>query len=82
MSASKPVPLCDVPTGAIARLHETNVQQSVARYLRALGLTNAAEFRLCKAGEPCIIQVRSTRIGLSRSVARKILVTRVARKDA
>jgi Fe2+ transport system protein FeoA len=50
--------------------------------LLALGLTSTSEFRLCKAGEPCIIQVRSTRIGLARAVARRIMVTRVARKDA
>jgi Fe2+ transport system protein FeoA len=29
---------------------------------------------LCKAGEPCIVQVRSTRIGLSGKVADGILV--------
>ena len=27
------------------------------------------EFRLCKAGEPCILQVGGTRIGVSRTVA-------------
>ena len=69
-----PVPLCELPTGQTARLHRADVDQSVAGFLRALGLTASSEFRLCKAGEPCIIQVRSTRIGLSPSVARRIFV--------
>jgi Fe2+ transport system protein FeoA len=30
--------------------------------------------RICKVGEPCIVQVHATRIGLSRTVADGILV--------
>jgi Fe2+ transport system protein FeoA len=46
----------------------------MARFLRALGLTRSCELRVCQNGEPCIVQVRSTRIGLSRDVARQIYV--------
>jgi Fe2+ transport system protein FeoA len=74
MDTIRPVRLCDLGVGQTARVHQTDLDGSVARFLRALGLTNASEFRLCKAGEPCIIQVRSTRIGLSRGVARRIFV--------
>jgi Fe2+ transport system protein FeoA len=42
--------------------------------LRALGMTDDCTLRICKVGEPCIVQVQSTRIGLSRSVADGILV--------
>jgi Fe2+ transport system protein FeoA len=42
--------------------------------LQSLGLTKSSQVRLCKAGEPCIVQVRSTRIGLSRAVAGCIFV--------
>jgi Fe2+ transport system protein FeoA len=42
--------------------------------LRALGLTDRCLLRVCKAGEPCIVQVRQTRIGLSRELARGIFV--------
>ena len=42
--------------------------------LQALGLSGAEAFRLCKAGEPCILQVGSTRIGVSRRVASRIFV--------
>jgi Fe2+ transport system protein FeoA len=42
--------------------------------LRALGLAESEPFRLCKAGEPCILQVGATRIGVSRTVASQIFV--------
>jgi Fe2+ transport system protein FeoA len=42
--------------------------------LHALGLTDAAPFRLCKSGDPWIVQVRGTRIGLAKAVADQILV--------
>jgi Fe2+ transport system protein FeoA len=82
MDTVKPIRLCDLGTGQTARVHHANLDGSTARFLRALGLTNTSEFRLCKAGEPCIIQVRSTRIGLSRGVARQILVVATDRKGA
>ena len=69
-----PVRLSDLRVGAIARFHEARLDAEACRLLRALGLTKASRLRLCKHGEPCIVQVRSTRIGLSRSVARGIFV--------
>jgi Fe2+ transport system protein FeoA len=42
--------------------------------IRALGLTDRCLMRICKVGEPCIVQVHATRIGLSRTVADGILV--------
>jgi hypothetical protein len=42
--------------------------------LRSLGLTDASRLRICKVGEPFIIQVRATRIGLSSAVAGSIFV--------
>jgi Fe2+ transport system protein FeoA len=69
--------LSDLAVGAIARIHDANVDSATSRFLRAIGLTRTAEFRLCKAGEPCIIQVRSTRIGLSRAIAGRIVVAPV-----
>jgi Fe2+ transport system protein FeoA len=74
------IPLSDLRTGDTARVHQANLDVNVARFLRAVGLTNVSEFRLCKPGEPCIIQVRSTRIGLSRDVARNIFVVPIAAK--
>ena len=76
----QPIRLSDLRLGETARVHQTDVEVNVASFLRAVGLTNPSQLRLCKAGEPCIIQVRSTRIGLSRSVAGKIFVVPVAQE--
>jgi Fe2+ transport system protein FeoA len=43
--------------------------------LNAMGLTDQCEVRVCRTGEPCIVQVHSTRLGLSAELAQKILVT-------
>ena len=76
--ASTPVPLRDLPAGCSARLHHVDVDPRSADLLRALGLTAASDLRLCKAGEPCIIQIGTTRIGVSRAVAAGILVVPLA----
>lgn len=70
----KPIPLTDLRAGAHVRLHEARVDHECREWLRALGLTDASDLRLCKHGDPCIIQVRSTRIGLSKAVASRVFV--------
>jgi len=69
-----PVPLTDLRAGAEVRLHEVCVDHECREWLRALGLTDASDLRLCKHGDPCIIQVRSTRIGLSKAIASCVFV--------
>jgi Fe2+ transport system protein FeoA len=66
--------LSDVTPGHTARLHCANLAPQDCALLRALGLTDDCVLRVCKVGEPCIVQVRSTRIGLSRAVADGIFV--------
>jgi len=78
--ALTPIPLTDLTVGGTARLHATGIDAGLVRLLRALGLTQSSELRLCKTGEPCIIQVRATRIGLSRDLADRILVVPTARQ--
>jgi len=68
------VRLSDLEAGRTARFHEANLAPRDCALLRALGLTDSCVLRVCKVGEPCIVQVRSTRIGLSRSVADGIFV--------
>ena len=70
----KPIRLSDLKVGAVARFHEAKLDKASCGLLRALGLTKSCEVRLCKGGEPCIVQVRSTRIGLSKTVAGGIYV--------
>ena len=67
------VPLLDLAPGTIAVLRHVLDDQS-RTVLRSLGLTDGARLRICRLGDPCIIQVRSTRIGLSKVVAQTIFV--------
>ena len=67
------VPLLDLAPGAVAVLRDVLDHQSRA-VLRSLGLTDGARLRICRIGDPCIIQVRSTRIGLSKQVAQSVYV--------
>ena len=73
--AGSPIPLSSLRDGAIARFKTTEeLDPASCDLLRALGLTRECQLTLCKAGEPCIVQVRSTRIGLSQAVANGIMV--------
>jgi Fe2+ transport system protein FeoA len=69
------VPLTTLAPGSTAVLQGVGDPRLFA-LLRSLGLTGRAQFRLCRVGDPCIIQVRSTRIGLSKAVAESVLVGR------
>ena len=75
-AASIPVPvrLSDLPPGRLARLHCAELAAHDCALLQAIGLTDRCLLRVCKIGEPCIVQVRATRIGLSRAVAHGIFV--------
>jgi hypothetical protein len=69
-----PTALTNLATGQTARLHEARLDALSVGTLRALGLSETQPFRVCKAGEPCILQVEGTRIGVSRVVARNLFV--------
>lgn len=73
-ATAAPVALSALGAGRTGRLHEARLDDDSVGLLRALGLSGAEAFRLCKAGEPCILQVGSTRIGVSRTVAARIYV--------
>lgn len=69
-----PVQLTELAAGAAVRLHATSLGDEDFALLEALGLTRRCRFRVCQVGDPWIVQVRETRIGLAASVARQILV--------
>ncbi len=71
-----PVCLTELGAGDHGRLHATRLVVEDREMLRALGLAEHSRFRVCKAGDPWILQVRSTRVGISDAVARRILVIR------
>ena len=66
--------LSDLTSGQAARLHVTDLAPQDCALLGALGLTDRCVLHICKVGDPCIVRVQSTRIGLARSVADGILV--------
>ncbi|HWB29320.1 MAG TPA: FeoA family protein [Vicinamibacterales bacterium] len=66
--------LTELPAGHVGRLHAAELSAQDSALLGALGMTDRCVLRVCKVGEPCIVQVQATRIGLSRSVASGILV--------
>lgn len=78
MSAQS-IALTDMTPGSVAELEQVRDPRSRA-VLSSLGLTGGARLRLCRLGDPCIIQVRSTRIGLSRVVAESVYVVAAHRE--
>ncbi len=69
-----PIPLTSLAPGEVARLADTRLDTDTRSLLRSLGLTDASQLRVCKRGDPFIIQVRATRIGVSSAVAGGIFV--------
>ncbi|MHC5005422.1 MAG: FeoA family protein [Planctomycetota bacterium] len=68
------VPLSSLRAGSQATVHERRIHCDECEVLSAMGLTEACRLRVCRVGEPCIVQIASTRLGLSAAVARNILV--------
>ncbi len=71
--AASPVRLCLLPAGAEATLHSVDDDQARG-LLRSLGVMGTCRLRVCQAGNPCVIQVRSTRIGISLRTAESVCV--------
>ncbi len=81
--APSAVALSTLGVGTEAALKGTRLDADTRDLLRALGLTDDSRLRVCKSGEPFIIQVRSTRIGVSGAVASRIdVVPTSGRPDA
>jgi Fe2+ transport system protein FeoA len=66
--------LTDLTPGETGRLQGAELLEADRQLLSALGLVDHSRFRLCKAGNPWIVQVRGTRIGLADAVARRLQV--------
>ncbi|MDY7093392.1 MAG: FeoA family protein [Acidobacteriota bacterium] len=73
-AAAQALPLTQLAEGQSARLLDARLASEDCLLLSALGLTDHCRLRLCKCGDPWIVQVRTTRIGLAEAVARKLLV--------
>jgi len=68
------VPLTTLRSGCCATVQQRSMSPEDSELLGAMGLTDRCRLRICRVGEPCIIQVAATRLGLSAAMARKILV--------
>lgn len=66
--------LADLPVGSIARLSCEELSEGEACLLAAMGMTEGCRLKVRTSGDPCIVEVRSTRIGLARSVAVRLVV--------
>ncbi len=75
--SSPTVPLAQLASGQRCRVAVMNVNPAEAQLLSAMGLTDHCELCVCRPGEPCIIRINCTRLGLAGSLARRILVCQV-----
>ncbi len=80
-TSTSPVPLAGLREGQRARLCETRLECDECALLCAMGLTDQCEIRVCQVGEPCIVEVHATRLGLSASLASRLLVTPIGEGD-
>ena len=80
-SSSKPqqettTSLAALRPGDRCHLDPAGLEESDAALLEALGLRGRSPVRLCQSGDPWIVEVRGTRIGLADEVARRLQVVR------
>lgn len=73
------VTLSQLASGERACFQHADLRCEDCDLLNALGLTDRCELKVCKAGDPWIVQVKSTRIGLSKALAQRIHVVRSGR---
>ena len=88
--AGSGVALTTLKAGQTATVHGTTLEHNDAALLRAMGLRPSAMVRVCRLGEPCIIEVLGgvraengcaerngaciCRIGLARPLAERVMV--------
>ena len=66
--------LMELAPHTAARIHSVGGAAGTVARLEALGLCAGRAVRVIKRGEPCILQVYATRIGLASELARNIVV--------
>ena len=70
------IPLTELRVGERGRMLEASLTTTDRHLLDALGLSHNSSLRLVQRGDPWIVQVRATRIGLAKTVAECIQVVR------
>ena len=74
LGCSRSVPLSRLHAGSRAILLRSQLAAGDQAYLGALGLVERCELEVVKHGQPSIVRVRSTRIGITSSLADRLLV--------
>ena len=80
--AAEGVALTALAAGQVGTVLRTSLDPGDAALLRAMGLRPASRVRLCRAGEPCVIEVLvgsaacacASRIGMARALAAQVVV--------
>ncbi len=72
------MPLATLAAGSLAMLARANLPSDQRALLSAMGLSEACTIKVYRSGQPCIVQVLSTRLALAGSVAHRILVEPVS----
>ncbi len=73
------VPLDQMARGARGTVCSISLDNGEAQSLSPMGLRERASIRVCRPGEPCIVEVACApgmcrRIGVSRHVAQRVMV--------
>jgi Fe2+ transport system protein FeoA len=83
------VAMTTLQAGQMATVFQTSLDPGDAALLRAMGLRPSARIRICRLGEPCIVEVLSgtdscgrpggcaCRIGLARPLAERVMVGQI-----
>jgi len=69
-----PTRLSELASGQRARLFRRDLSEGEACLLAAMGLTEGCFLEVRIAGDPFVVEVRATRIGIARTVAERLLV--------
>lgn len=73
--------LLDFPKDSVCAIEAVEATEEHTLRLAGLGLTAGREVRIVKCGEPTIVQVYGTRIGLAKSLARDVRVVANGAKE-
>jgi Fe2+ transport system protein FeoA len=73
-SDASAIQLTELAAGCSAQLHRTDLADDDFALLEALGISRSCRLRVCQVGNPCILQVRDSRIGLAAAVACRLFV--------
>lgn len=73
-AAPQPVPLDELPLGVCAIVHHVEADNDDMRRLMTLGICAGRRIELIQRGDPMILRVFNSRLGVSRRLARRVLV--------